>query len=87
MNEENKPLTEKLNQTLKKFEGIAEVFSGVLRPPDGLPPEKGGVFVCLGIGTLGIVALSYIGAPWYAFVADVALAIVIAILFELQSKR
>jgi hypothetical protein len=87
MNEENDPLDGKLKKALKTFDGITETFSGMLRPPDDLGPEKRGVLVCLGVGTLGIVGLGYVKAPGYAFGSEIALVVIIAILVGYKRKK
>lgn len=84
---QNENNDEKLRKALKLFGGISETINGLLQPPTDLGAEKRGVLVCLGIGTLGIMILSYIKSPWFAYVTEGCLVIVIAILVGQKRKR
>ena len=78
---------DKLRKALKLFGGVSEAVNGLLQPPVDLGVEKRGVLVCLGVGTVGTVLLSYMKSPWYAFVTEGCLVVIIAILVGHKRKR
>lgn len=69
-----------VRNAIKVFEGVSGTVSGLLQPPKDLGAEKRGVLVCLGVGTIGVITLSYLNAPWYAYVAEGSLVGIAAIL-------
>jgi hypothetical protein len=80
MNEESDSINERVKNALKLFGGITETLSNVLQPPRELMPEKQAIYLCLGIGTMGAVALAYVKAPWYAYATEVFLVATVAFL-------
>ena len=83
----NNDQNDKLIKALKLFDGVSETANGLLHPPIDLDAEKRGVLVCLGVGTVGVAFLSYTKAPWFAFVTEGCLVIIIAILVGRKRKR
>ena len=78
--DEVESLDGKIKKSVKTFEGIVETFGSVITPPPDLRPEKRGLCVCLGIGTVGLLCLNHLNAVWYADVTEAAMTVAIAIL-------
>ena len=82
-----KSLDEKYDEAKQVFAGIAESMAELIRPPNDLNPKRRGILVCLAVGTSGIIGLTCLHAPWYAFVAEVVLCILIAILVGYKFRK
>ena len=80
MNENEQSIDENIKRTFRAFQGVAEALGDAIRPPNDLRPEKKGICVCMGIGTLGIIILNYMHAPSATVWAEVVLALSVAIL-------